>query len=794
MVDILAGLKAELAEFDEFVDSYTTKMNEILSGKVTDEERAWAQNELTQDNKSDLATSRSDADNRAPLRLPKRHSRGPLESPKLDYSKWDAINPDAEEEEECIALAAEKRGSTKQQHEPTKRVTAADKIRQSANQHREAGNKYFKDRKYHKAIEEYTAAINIFLNPPQESDPLLLTLDRLIPSKTLVDATLFTNRALAYLRLKEFKQAVEDCSEAVKVDASCAKALWRRAEGYRGLRQYAEAIKDVLKVKQMVTDYEAAKRKNNRCKKAVCNPGVTLAEVDRLLDAIEREHLDLKAEEALKEDLEHDGSNMIMEGLVDGFVREIKNAAELPPSNKVNDRIVSASDMLVRLLDADTIVSDAFRLCGGFHRLLNPDILTSSSVNFVLPVIARATSRVEANRRELCQYLNHMITTMLATQKPPLKTISAAAEILSSGVAEDTFAEALCQSNVVGETFGRFVLAFLGGETDGVATSSTIVGHMLKLLGRIMRYTLKGPDIVMVKWQISPDKLLATLPIHLKEYKLANDETTEALTVHACRCIDAIAGTSNPKFTSALKQYHEPLIDSIWETIHRLSPTNSTSTASTLILHLLATYHNLLHKTPAHPTLLSTHSIITTLIHLLTTQPRASISCLAKLLRFHSEEVTVALDGWWDIVPMISLIRDPAGDGTRTAAAQVLAAWLKGGERRVAEWEMQNGFEALVYVLLELSEGQELKEDEKTAGNIGLCIAECATKANHAKTLHKLNATEPLVYLLRSAKLPTVQRNLAIACARLCQNSDALSRVRELKGVELMYSLGTKIL
>jgi hypothetical protein len=59
--------------------------------------------------------------------------------------------------------------------------------------------------------------------------------------------------------------------------------------------------------------------------------------------------------------------------------------------------------------------------------------------------------------------------------------------------------------------------------------------------------------------------------------------------------------------------------------------------------------------------------------------------------------------------------------------------------------------------------------------------------------LHELGIVDTLILLLRKIKEATIQRNLSIACARLCQYPPARQRVKDLQGIELLYSLGDKI-
>lgn len=43
-------------------------------------------------------------------------------------------------------------------------------------------------------------------------------------------------RALCYLVLKQYKEAVKDCTEALKLDGKNVKAFYRRAQAYKALK------------------------------------------------------------------------------------------------------------------------------------------------------------------------------------------------------------------------------------------------------------------------------------------------------------------------------------------------------------------------------------------------------------------------------------------------------------------------------------------------------------------------------------------------------------------------------
>ncbi|KAJ9152076.1 DnaJ subfamily C member 7-like protein [Pleurostoma richardsiae] len=82
------------------------------------------------------------------------------------------------------------------------------------------GNKFFKERNYTRAIEEYTRAVD------------------LQPSS----ATYLSNRAAAYMSANNFEAALEDCRRAAELDPENPKILLRLARIYTSLGQPEEAL------------------------------------------------------------------------------------------------------------------------------------------------------------------------------------------------------------------------------------------------------------------------------------------------------------------------------------------------------------------------------------------------------------------------------------------------------------------------------------------------------------------------------------------------------------------------
>lgn len=88
---------------------------------------------------------------------------------------------------------------------------------------KEEGNSLVKKGEHKKAIEKYTQSLS--------QDP--------------TEVTTYTNRALCYLSLKMYRDAVRDCEEALRLDSVNIKALYRRAQAYKELKDKKACVQDL---------------------------------------------------------------------------------------------------------------------------------------------------------------------------------------------------------------------------------------------------------------------------------------------------------------------------------------------------------------------------------------------------------------------------------------------------------------------------------------------------------------------------------------------------------------------
>uniref|UniRef100_A0A4W3H886 DnaJ homolog subfamily C member 7 n=1 Tax=Callorhinchus milii TaxID=7868 RepID=A0A4W3H886_CALMI len=105
---------------------------------------------------------------------------------------------------------------------------------------KEEGNSAFKEGSFDKAYGLYTEALKIDQN------------------NIKTNAKLYCNRGTVGSKLNKMPQAIEDCTNAIKLDETYIKAYMRRAQCYMDTEQYEEAARDYEKI------YQAEKTKEHK--------------------------------------------------------------------------------------------------------------------------------------------------------------------------------------------------------------------------------------------------------------------------------------------------------------------------------------------------------------------------------------------------------------------------------------------------------------------------------------------------------------------------------------------------
>ena len=91
------------------------------------------------------------------------------------------------------------------------------------------GNQHYDSQNFHSSVSAYSEALVKCMDEKQKS-------------------ILLKNRAAAYLKIKNFKLALEDCDAALRFSPGDIKALYRRSQALEGEGQLAEALQSIKMV------------------------------------------------------------------------------------------------------------------------------------------------------------------------------------------------------------------------------------------------------------------------------------------------------------------------------------------------------------------------------------------------------------------------------------------------------------------------------------------------------------------------------------------------------------------
>ncbi|XP_026812284.1 RNA polymerase II-associated protein 3 [Rhopalosiphum maidis] len=152
-----------------------------------------------------------------------------------DYSAWDKFDVD----NACKELDTQGELKKNDNYDPS--INFIDNKIQSKQSdglyEKNLGNALVQKQKWAEAILRYTRAIEYY-----DKDPIF-----------------YANRALCYLKTKEFKLAIIDCTSSLELDSTYVKTYQRRSSAYLALGMYNEAKKDLLNVLKLEPNNKQAK-------------------------------------------------------------------------------------------------------------------------------------------------------------------------------------------------------------------------------------------------------------------------------------------------------------------------------------------------------------------------------------------------------------------------------------------------------------------------------------------------------------------------------------------------------
>lgn len=107
---------------------------------------------------------------------------------------------------------------------------------EDANEAKKEGNKLFGDGLYEDALSKYELALHFAQEFPESVD---------------LRSICHSNRAICYLKLGKYAEAIKESTKAIELNPSYTKALVRRAEAHEKLEHFEDALTDLKKILEL---------------------------------------------------------------------------------------------------------------------------------------------------------------------------------------------------------------------------------------------------------------------------------------------------------------------------------------------------------------------------------------------------------------------------------------------------------------------------------------------------------------------------------------------------------------
>ncbi|XP_037534090.1 tetratricopeptide repeat protein 12 [Nematolebias whitei] len=556
---------------------------------------------------------------------------------------------------------------------------------------------------------------------------------------------LYTNRAQAYIKLKRYKEAIDDCEWALKCNERCIKAYLHMAKAYQGLKEYNEAKKCFEKIqeiepgkKRMVKEYldlvaveEERERQEMNARQDLVKGETKATAVPQLLEKLSRMNqvplfycggLEILSQAVT------DCTGQSLFRLNNGFSiisnNDVVKSCLLQTTNDQDSQEVCASVLkLWRVICCENDENQKMLMTCPVSRLSLVQLVTSEHPAVVKECLTllRLFSKTPHGRRLAIDNLNlHMLVRnlMLCISEPKQQQENTAVYILENLAAEDGFCVQL-----------RDVL------TDcAVVPFTTMLGNINKSNQQVL------PSLISALWFLARDDVICQNLSH-------NQDCWKAFLIAIKQC--------------SVSEYKE------------------------ILYHLLDLIINLSRvSSPA----IQEHavSLCECCLDLLKNADGGILTRATGVLSAvlpHSSEAVLHVTQREVVQTMLKLLKGKGQTATKYAIKTLTVCTAASDFAREELVKSDKKLSVLRHLL-------NLSCDEMISGNAALCLAHCFQQEGVAT---RLLGTDIVLLLLQlaagDAKKTAVQQNAAIALGKLCQSEPRhIHKLRELHGLEILHS------
>ncbi|XP_059778324.1 peptidyl-prolyl cis-trans isomerase D isoform X1 [Balaenoptera ricei] len=138
-----------------------------------------------------------------------------------------------------------------------------DKILLITEDLKNVGNTFFKSQNWEMAIKKYTKVLRYVEGSKAATENAGGA--KLQP----VALSCLLNIGACKLKLSDWQGAVDSCLEALEIDPANTKALYRRAQGWQGLKEYDQALADLKKAQEIAPEDKAIQAELRKVKQKI---------------------------------------------------------------------------------------------------------------------------------------------------------------------------------------------------------------------------------------------------------------------------------------------------------------------------------------------------------------------------------------------------------------------------------------------------------------------------------------------------------------------------------------------
>ncbi|XP_048588558.1 tetratricopeptide repeat protein 12 isoform X2 [Nematostella vectensis] len=604
---------------------------------------------------------------------------------------------------------------------------------------KEKGNLAFKQQKYEEAVKLYTQALN----------------------QDRTNTAFYTNRAQAYIRTKNYTDAITDCEAAIKLDKKCIKAYVHMGKAFQAQNKFDEAvdifkmaIKNLPKQGKLIEDY------------------ITEAELGKTRYLQEEKAARLIAERADSATEMESAVKLLLlpdQGIM-GYLQAIKQIDTLLATDINRTLFRTCNGFKLSHATNNTPIS---RIWSGSESLKNIDDI--EMMCGIMRVLKKACKDNNFNVKEFLSIdHSHAFCRHLTEPADTLVT-----EAMTSLLHELSITEVGRSLLVAGEDFVKVMEELLK-----VAARETIVSEVaMSTVNNIALddgFYTKCKELVETKLFLLVRELLSRLS---SKEKPEVTSTTWSLVASGLSAVGNVCRDAHARGRIAVDQ-------SWWRDLcgfmDRYSPSASSDASVCLAVHACL---GLLANISSHsPALLQTKvdELMRSITALLPCRDEDILERSLAVLRFilASSENSIKIVRQEKLyVYFITALQSPRKSTTVRYALKCLAVCTQDDEDARQAVLQHGGIESLM--------GLFASEDEVTVGNAALCLSHCVLLG---EVCRKLVATEVVQILLRNAtndKFSVDVRHNAVLCLAKLASGDSrhLDTLKRMNGLEIMHTI-----